>query len=112
MLSGDTEMGSAIGTPSGTNYFDIFLNLNMFIFTVLHKEETSTRRPLHDTIDWYRRLLFLPLHAGLGGSPGSASAGSTHTGNLASGLSALLAEMSLDNEVSVQPKLHMRGLKF
>jgi hypothetical protein len=46
---------------------------------------------MHKTIDWYQHLLF--------GS--SESAGDTETGGVTAGLDAILAEMNINDQVSI-----------
>ncbi|KAF8321382.1 uncharacterized protein EI90DRAFT_3116469 [Cantharellus anzutake] len=91
MLSGDTELVSAHGKPSHTNYLDILLNFYKFILTVLKREETATLRPMHETMQWYQHLLF--------GSPARTEESNllVEGGGLAGGLDALLAEMDVND---------------
>lgn len=61
LLNLEKKLTLESGTPSGTNYYEIFRAFHRFLAVGLDIEASKppdSAWPLHDTISWYNQLLF------------------------------------------------------
>jgi hypothetical protein len=96
-------MNGFIGTPSDTNYFEVYSLFLHYLRSVLELEKSAVSRPTHDTMQWYQILCF-------GGTRGQRDATvSAASQSLASGLTALLNQMQFEQQVRFHAcKTHSR----
>jgi len=96
-------MNGFIGTPSNSNYFEIYSLFLGYLRSVLELEKSAASRPTHDTMQWYQVLCF-----GRTGGPGNATVlgASSASQSLATGLTALLNQMRIEQGV----RFHARNI--